>query len=158
MFELMNLLFLILSCVVAYFIGSISPSIIISRAKGIDIKQNGSGNAGTTNSIRVLGKKFGAIIFLLDFVKGFLVVFIVGVLFGSLTSYFAGIFVILGHVFSIFHHFKAGKGVATGIGVLFAVYWLFGLICLVIGIVLIVISRRVSIGSLIGSIAIPVVA
>lgn len=118
---LLELIFLIISCIVAYFVGSISPSIAISKAKGVDITTKGSGNAGSTNTLRVLGPKVGLSVFLLDFIKGFVVVFVAHLLFGDLTSYFAGIFVILGHIFSIYHHFKAGKGVATGIGVLFAV-------------------------------------
>lgn len=110
-------------CVViaAYLIGSLSPSILIAKLKGIEITKEGSGNAGATNSLRVLGKKLGICVFLLDFIKGFVVVLLAGIFFGEFASYCASIAVVLGHIFSLYHKFRAGKGVSTSIGSIFAI-------------------------------------
>lgn len=110
-------------CVViaAYLIGSLSPSILIAKLKGVEITKEGSGNAGATNSLRVLGKKLGFCVFLLDFLKGFVVVLLAGLFFGEFASYCASIAVVVGHIFSIYHKFRAGKGVSTSVGTIFAI-------------------------------------
>ena len=119
--ELIKVIIYISCFVVAFLIGGISPAILISRAKGIDITKTGSGNAGATNTFRVLGKKLGITVFLLDVLKGFAVTFLIGLVLGENASYFAALGVVLGHVFSVYNKFKGGKGVASAIGVVFAV-------------------------------------
>lgn len=107
--------------VLAYLIGSISPAIKIAKFNGKNIMKEGSGNAGATNAARVLGTKMGLCVFVLDFLKGFFVTLAVYFFFGSFASYVASVAVVVGHVFSVFYKFKAGKGVAPSIGVAFAV-------------------------------------
>src|SRR3989338_2661219 len=108
--------------VTSFFCGSIPFALIASKMKGVDIRLHGSGNVGATNAWRVLGKKIGVIVFLADFLKGFLPVFIfdnTAVAHSSkLLILMIGASAILGHVFSPFLGFKGGKGVATGAGVL----------------------------------------
>lgn len=154
-----NIFFVILYAVLAilaYLLGSISPAIIISRAKGKDIMKEGSCNAGATNAIRVLGPKLGICVFVLDVLKGFVPTFLVCQFFDPLMGYFVGVFIVIGHVFSIFHKFKAGKGVAPTIGVVFAASWQVAIICFVLGIILVLITKRVSIGSIVAAISLPV--
>lgn len=153
----------------AYLIGSINPSIILSKTlAGSDIRTSGSGNAGATNMLRTYGKKMAIATLLLDVLKGVIAVLIarlVDELFlchisttdelsthivGSLP-YIAGFFVALGHNFPVFFGFRGGKGVATGLGVLLSLNWQVGLICLVIAVSIMAISRYVSLGSVIGA-------
>ncbi len=94
----------------------------------------------------------------MDFIKGFLTTFLVGVFLGSFASYIAAVAVVIGHVFSVYHKFKAGKGVAPSIGVVFAVDWRLGLICLVFGLIMVLITRKVSVGSICSAIMLPIVA
>lgn len=106
----------------AYLLGSIPFAFIISRAvKGIDIRQHGSGNSGATNVFRVVGKKWGILVFLLDACKGYLAVTLPILFIGPRVSpslfVLFGILAILGHTFSFWLKFKGGKGVATSLGV-----------------------------------------
>ena len=116
------MLYLILSAVFSYLLGSISPSIIISKMLfGEDIRKTGSGNAGASNTVRVFGKKAGLLVFLLDFAKGFIAVIFARILvvcFGGdyICIPVAGFFAQLGHIFPIFFGFRGGKGVATAVG------------------------------------------
>ena len=110
-----------LCAIFAYLIGSLSPAILISKIKGKNIMKEGSGNAGATNAVRVLGIKLGLCVFALDFIKGFFVTFVISLIFGNIASYICAVAVIIGHIYSVFHKFKAGKGVAPSIGVIFAV-------------------------------------
>lgn len=155
---MMNILICICVCIAAYLVGSLSPSFLIAKLKGIEITKEGSGNAGATNSFRVLGKKLGACVFLLDFLKGFAVVFISALIFGEIISYCAFIAVVVGHVFSVYHKFCAGKGVSTSIGSIFAINWILGIIVFVFGILLVIATRRVSIGSLSAALVLPIAA
>ncbi|MGM9643600.1 MAG: glycerol-3-phosphate acyltransferase, partial [Eubacteriales bacterium] len=109
----------ILCIILPYLIGSINPAIIFSKkVYHDDIRTHGSGNAGTTNTLRTYGKKMAALILLLDFLKA-----VIAVVLGSLIlsrevgGAIAGIFVILGHTFPIYYKFKGGKGVASLAGV-----------------------------------------
>ena len=109
--------------IISYLIGSIPSAYIAGRvSKNIDIRKFGSGNVGATNAFRVLGKFWGIIVFICDFLKGFFCVGILPHIFKiSLEPKFItvlGISVILGHIYTIFLNFKGGKGVATGFGVL----------------------------------------
>jgi glycerol-3-phosphate acyltransferase PlsY len=159
--------------VAAYFVGNINPAILIGRARGIDVRDSGSGNAGTTNALRSMGKKVGAAVFLIDAVKGFLPVFFASwyFLFGSPTYWsllvdaegdmvfpfeaalimplFVGIAVVLGHMWPVCFGFRGGKGVATTFGVILAVNWGLALIGIAIVIVCVLIWRMVSLGTII---------
>lgn len=154
----------IIVAIIAYIIGSINFSVIISKkVAGFDVRDKGSGNAGTTNMLRSVGKKAAAITLLCDILKGVvavLIAFIVGKILKNvdeaLLVQIAGILVVLGHTFPIFFGFKGGKGIATSIGVIIFINWQIGLICLVFGLVLIAISKMVSVGSMGAAILYPV--
>lgn len=110
----------ILVLIAAYFLGAIPSAYIIGKyCCGINIMEHGSGNVGTTNTFRVLGAKYGTIVFLMDLGKGFIAAMIGGLIGGEILSVTAGLIAIVAHTFSIFLHFKGGKGVATGAGVVF---------------------------------------
>lgn len=154
---------------IAYLIGSINFSILISKKKaGFDIRDKGSGNAGTTNMLRTLGAGAAVITLILDILKGvvsvWLAVFMNFILTKSGVSdvsaailvQVAGIFVILGHTFPIYYGFKGGKGVATSLGILLVTNWHIGLICLVFALVLIATTRMVSVGALGAALLFPV--
>ena len=152
--------------IVAYLIGSISFSVIFTKKfAGFDVREKGSGNAGTTNVLRTAGKGLAALTLLCDLLKGVAAV-LVALLVGEMIKadeqvrailvQLSGIFVIVGHTFPIFFKFKGGKGVATALGVILMVNWEVGLICLVYALILIVLSRMVSIGSIATAILYPI--
>ncbi len=154
----------VIVAVIAYLIGSINFSIIISKKMaGFDIREKGSGNAGTTNMLRAIGKKAAVITLICDILKG-VVAILIAVLAGKIVKnldnallvQLAGIFVIIGHAFPIFFKFKGGKGIATSLGVLLMTNWQIGLICLVFALVLIALTRMVSVGSIAAGILFPV--
>ena len=123
---------LVIAFLIAYFIGNISPSTIMARAKGIDIKKEGSGNAGTTNALRVMGKKAGAITLVVDIIKGVAAVLIGLALAGQMGAYGCALPVMLGHIWPILLRFKGGKGIATSFGALLAINPLLALLELLI--------------------------
>ena len=149
---------------IAYFLGSISFSVIFSKKMaGFDVRQKGSGNAGTTNVLRSVGKKAAAITLICDILKGvvaILIAYLVGKIVkdlnNSLLVQIAGIAVIIGHTFPIFFGFKGGKGIATSLGVLLVTNWNIGLICLIFALVLMILTRIVSLGSIAAAILFPV--
>lgn len=156
--------------ILSYLIGSIPTSIIISKAvKGIDIRQHGSGNAGGTNVMRVLGWKYGILVILLDAMKGVLAVVVVARLhYGSmpfenatpfddftLVQIFAGIAAVIGHIWTVFAGFRGGKGIATALGMLLMLVTVDMLIAVGVFIVVVTVSRYVSLGSILGAIAVP---
>ena len=154
----------IIIAIIAYLIGSINFSVIISKKMaGFDVREKGSGNAGTTNMLRSVGKKGAAITLICDILKGVVAILIamfIGWAFKvenqSLLVQIAGIAVVIGHTFPIFFGFKGGKGVATSLGILIMTNWQIGLICLVFGIVLIALTRMVSLGSCTAAVLFPV--
>jgi acyl phosphate:glycerol-3-phosphate acyltransferase len=137
----------------AYLMGSIPTAVWYGRyVHGIDIKQHGSGNAGATNSLRVLGKKAGVIVLLIDVLKGFLVVYLFESIYqDSFMAFLVGIFAILGHIFPVFSNFKGGKGIATSLGVILAVFPLGAAVCIVVFILTVWLSKYVSLASLLAS-------
>jgi glycerol-3-phosphate acyltransferase PlsY len=146
---------------IAYLIGSINFSVIFSRKiAGFDLREKGSKNAGTTNMLRTVGKKGAAIVLICDILKGVVAVAIAKLISGSVNSaiacQIAGFCVVLGHTFPIFFEFKGGKGVATSIGILLVLNWQIGLICLLYGIIMIILTRMVSLGSITAAILFPV--
>lgn len=130
---------------------------------GFDIREKGSGNAGSTNVLRSVGKKAALITLICDILKGVVAV-LIAVIIGKLTKtidrvfliQIAGILVVLGHTFPIFFEFKGGKGVATSLGVILTINWQIGLICLVFALVIMIISKIVSLGSIGAAILFPV--
>lgn len=146
----------ILVILIAYLIGCFSPSYFLGKfLKKVDIRQHGSGNAGSTNALRVFGKKIGILTFMLDIAKGIIAVLIGRRLMGFNGELLAAIFVVLGHNWPIFLGFKGGKGIATSLGILFVLHWQTGLVCLMVGIIIIVFTKYVSLGSISASVVAP---
>ncbi|MCI8444668.1 MAG: glycerol-3-phosphate 1-O-acyltransferase PlsY [Clostridia bacterium] len=154
----------IIMAVIAYLIGSVNFSVIFSKKlAGFDVREKGSGNAGATNMLRSVGKKAAAITLICDILKGVIsigIAMIVGNIIKDSNSelfvQIAGIAVIIGHTFPIFFGFKGGKGVATSLGVLLMSNWQIGLICLVFALVLMILTRMVSLGSCAAAVLFPV--
>ena len=146
---------IIVPVVIAYFLGNISPSIILGKMAGVDIKKEGSGNAGTTNALRVLGKKAALITLVIDIGKGVLAVAAGNLIGGAETGYLCAIAVFCGHIWPCFYSFKGGKGVATAFGAILAVNWMLGLSALAVVAVGLALTQRMSVGSLLGAIIFP---
>ena len=154
----------IIMAVIAYLIGSVNFSVILSKKMaGFDIRKKGSGNAGTTNMLRSVGKKAAAITLICDILKG-VVSIIIAIILGNIVQesnkelllQIAGVAVVIGHTFPIFFGFKGGKGVATSLGVLLMSNWQIGLICMVFALVLMLLTRMVSVGSCAAAVLFPV--
>lgn len=150
--------------IIAYLIGSISFSVIISKKMaGFDVREKGSKNAGSTNVLRTVGKKAAVITLLCDVLKGVvavLIAYIVGKFIDNVDRAIlvqvAALCVVIGHTFPIFFKFKGGKGVATSLGIVLLLNWQIGLICLVFALVLMILTRMVSLGSISAAILFPV--
>ena len=161
-----NIILTILMLIIAYFIGAIPNGLIIGKKfKGIDIRDYGSGNIGTTNSIRILGKKLGYFVFFLDVLKGMFVIFIVrfileplNVMDSKVPYIVYGVFSILGHAFSIFLKFKGGKSVATSLGVVLILTPVPALSCLVVFVIVLVLTGYVCLCSTFAAITVVVVS
>jgi glycerol-3-phosphate acyltransferase PlsY len=156
---------LILSLVLAYVAGSVPSAIWAGKLfHGIDIREHGSGNAGATNTIRVLGWKTGIPVLILDLAKGWLAsslpLFLHAAESGSeqmmILQIACGMIAIAGHVFPAFAGFRGGKGVATTFGVLLALQPWLTLTCAGIFLVVLLITGYVSLGSIIAAIAVPI--
>lgn len=146
----------VLAILAAYLIGNISPAIILGKIRGVDIKKEGSGNAGTTNVLRVLGKKAALITLVVDVLKGFLAVRL-GMLCGYEIGSLCALAVFCGHIWPCLYRFKGGKGVATAFGALLSINWILGLTALTIVAIGLFASKRMSVGSLMGAITFPLV-
>ncbi len=146
----------------AFICGSLPTAFIVGkRLKNIDIRQHGSGNVGATNAFRVLGKGPGSFVFAIDFLKGFIPVFIFSQSSHNTASYMPlaiGVFAILGHIFTPFLNFKGGKGVATGSGVLAASHPLLFIMAFAAWIVCFLVTKIVSISSVLAVIVLSVSA
>ena len=149
----------------AYLLGSIPSGYIAGRIGGIDVRKVGSGNVGATNVTRVLGKRFGYPVFVVDFGKGLAAV-AVGMMvaknaqstpkFVDLCGALAAIFSVIGHSYPIWLGFKGGKGVATTLGSLFGLHWISAAVVCVVWIVAFQLTRYVSLASIAAAIALPV--
>lgn len=154
----------IITAIVAYLVGSVNFSVIFSKKfAGFDVREKGSGNAGSTNMLRSVGKGAAALTLLCDILKGVVAILIaiaIGSIFNvsdkALLVQIAGVAVVIGHTFPIFFGFKGGKGVATSLGILLMTNWQIGLICLVFALVLIILTQMVSLGSCAAAILFPV--
>lgn len=153
----------IVLAVIAYLIGSIPTSVWIGRRfYHVDVREHGSGNSGATNSLRVLGKKAGIIVLIIDILKGWLAVGIV-----CFSSYPSGssqrihlevalaMLALLGHIFPIYAGFKGGKGVATGMGVIIAFSPVVALFCLLVFALVFLLFHYVSVASMIAALSFP---
>ncbi len=150
----------VLLCIVLpYLIGSINPAIIFSRKiYHDDIREHGSGNAGTTNTLRTYGKKMAVLILSLDFLKAVVAVIIGSVIISrEIGGAIAGIFVILGHTFPIYYKFKGGKGVASLAGVILILSPISFAILLPLFVVIVLMTRFVSLGSIMCSLLFPII-
>lgn len=154
----------VLAAIIAYCIGSISFSVIFTKKfAGFDVREKGSGNAGSTNVLRTAGKKIALITLLCDILKG-VVAIALAILIGKIAKdlnsailvQIAALAVVIGHTFPVFFGFKGGKGVATSLGIILLVNWRIGLICLVFALTLMILSRMVSLGSIMTAILFPI--
>lgn len=154
----------IIIAIIAYAIGSINFSVIFSKKfAGFDVREKGSGNAGTTNMLRSVGKKAAAITLVCDILKGIVAILIAYILHrivekadGALLIQIAALAVVIGHTFPVFFGFKGGKGVATSLGILLLINWKIGLICLIFALIIMAATRMVSAGSVTAAILYPV--
>ena len=154
----------IIMAIIAYCIGSVNFSVIFSKKfAGFDVREKGSGNAGSTNMLRSVGKGAAALTLICDILKGVVAIsiaIILGNMFKDtnkeLLVQIAGIAVVIGHTFPIFFGFKGGKGVATSLGILLMSNWQIGLICLVFALILMILTRMVSLGSCAAAVLFPV--
>jgi glycerol-3-phosphate acyltransferase PlsY len=164
-------MFLLLTIIIlSYLVGSIPTSLLVTKAvKGIDIREHGSGNAGGTNVMRVLGWKHGLFVILLDALKGVLAVIVIarlhygGLQFQNISPFddftlvqiIAGVAAVIGHIWTVFAGFRGGKGIATALGMLLMIVTLDMLVAVGIFILVVSISRYVSLGSILGALSIP---
>jgi glycerol-3-phosphate acyltransferase PlsY len=175
----MILLFILSACV-GYFLGSIPFGLFVGKAKGVDIRQHGSGNIGATNVSRTLGKKWGILVFLLDMLKGLAAVLLVKLIYSSFfggatgdearayseelvavgvpvyLGIVAAVFCILGHNFPVWLGFKGGKGVATSAGVLLGLMPIAGVVSFLVWLLFFYTTRYVSVASIIAAVSIPI--
>ena len=161
----MNIFLFLITLIVSYLLGSVATAVWIGRLlHNIDVREHGSGNAGATNVIRVLGWKTGVPVLIIDVIKGWLAAMLPVFLKLSennaalLTSLqiFAGLAAIIGHIFPVFAGFRGGKGVATIFGTLLAVHPLLTLSCIGVFISVLLITGYVSVSSMSAGLAFPI--
>ncbi len=150
----------LLLIVAAYVVGSIPTGLIFGKLIWKkDLRRFGSKNIGATNAWRVIGKKAGLLIFVLDFLKGQIGVLIGCCLFATPGAMVVGgLFAMLGHIFPLFLGFKGGKGVATGLGVISTLMPKVTAIVVIVWLVLVLITRYVSVGSIVAALLTPILA
>jgi glycerol-3-phosphate acyltransferase PlsY len=160
----MNLIYLVLTLILSYLLGSIATAVWTGKIfHGIDVREHGSGNAGATNVIRVLGWKTGIPVLLIDVLKGWVAAMLpvcfnlAGEGTALLTNYqiLAGLAVVTGHIFPVFAGFRGGKGVATIFGVLLAVHPMVTISCLGVFLCVMLITGYVSLSSMSAGVAFP---
>ena len=161
----MNLVNLLLTLILSYLLGSIATAVWTGKVfHGIDVREHGSGNAGATNVIRVLGWKTGIPVLLIDVLKGWVAAMLpvffnlAGEGTALLTNYqiLAGVAVVIGHIFPVFAGFRGGKGVATIFGVLLAIHPLLTISCLGVFLCVMLITGYVSLSSMSAGVAFPI--
>lgn len=146
----------------AYIIGSFPTGIVLGKIlKGIDIREHGSGSSGATNVSRILGWKIGILVLLLDALKGAISVMLPVIFLGNfnnlvLLKVLAGLLSVVGHIWTIFAKFKGGKGIATSLGFLLALLPIDTLMVFLLFLIIVSITRYVSLGSISAAIALPI--
>ncbi len=166
----MNILYIILASLLAYLIGAIPTAVWIGKYFfGKDVRDFGSGNAGATNTFRVLGKNAGICVMLIDISKGFLATYLATLMVSegivSLNDLMLskdifyklifGTLAVIGHIFPVYVGFRGGKGVATLLGMMLAINAMITLLCVGIFLVVLLLSKYVSLGSLLATLAFP---
>ena len=148
---------------IGYLLGGVQSAILVSRFKGIDIRNQGSGNAGTTNTLRVLGKKAGALVLIIDILKAVVAIWLSKLIFNGshhdaniLIALYSGIGAILGHSYPLFFNFKGGKGIATTAGTLIGIDLRLFLVGAAVFLICFGITKIVSISSLLMTASIPI--
>lgn len=141
---------LVVIAVLSYLIGSFSSAYVVGKLfMKIDIRKHGSGNAGATNAVRIMGKKLGVLTFLMDFTKGIIAVIIGIYLNNEFGGYISAFFAVIGHNWPIFLNFRGGKGIATTIAAMAVLSFPTTLLSVIIGILTAVVTRYVSLGSIV---------
>ena len=161
------MIYIILGAIGAYLIGSFPTAVWYGKLFfGLDVREHGSGNAGATNTFRVLGKKPGIVVMLVDVLKGWAATQSVVILFNNglieqdhiiIFKLVFGILAVVGHIFPIYAQFKGGKGIATGLGMILSINIETALICMLVFFIVFLLSRYVSLGSMIAALAFPVI-
>ena len=148
---------MILTVVIGYLLGSVSSGVIISRCFGkTDIRTQGSGNAGTTNMLRILGRRLALFTFIGDMLKGIIAVFIGKALVGGDLGGVLGVLrAVLGHYYPLYFGFKGGKGIATSFGSLLFVFPLEALLAFAVFLILVAATHYVSLGSVVAAFTLP---
>lgn len=148
----------VLVVVIGYLLGNIATSYFLGKIfENKDIRNYGSGNAGATNALRVFGVKIAATTFICDALKGVLAVLIGRWILGDNGELIAGLFVIIGHNWPIFLKFKGGKGIASTIGVMLTVNYIVALITILIGLIIVIKTKYVSLGSVTAMALLPII-
>lgn len=152
--------------ITAYLLGSIPSAVWIGRLlHDVDVREHGSGNAGATNTFRVLGKKAGIIVMAMDILKGLaaasLILFLGDQVEKDSFTYINlqllfGFLAVIGHLFPVFAQFRGGKGIATLFGMILAIHYPSGLLCLGLFLIVLYITRYVSLGSILAAISFPI--
>jgi len=158
-------IYIALGLLLAYLIGSIPTAVCYSKLlHGFDVRQHGSGNAGATNTFRTLGAKAGIIVMIIDVLKGYLATQSAELLVGFgwaipekmiIFKLLYGIAAVVGHVFPVYAKFKGGKGVATLLGMVFSIHAPAAFVCILVFVIVFMLSKYVSLGSLIAAISFP---
>lgn len=151
----------------AYLIGSLPSSVWVGRAyHGVDVRDHGSGNAGATNTFRVLGTEIGIVVLFLDIVKGITATSLIHFL-GSVSldseqfvnlKLLFGLLAVVGHIFPVYENFKGGKGIATLFGMLIAIHWVIALACLALFLIVLFSTKYVSLSSILASVSFPILS
>lgn len=150
----------IIFVIIAYLIGNFNFAyIVVKFVKNEDVRNYGSGNAGTTNVLRTMGKNYALPVFVLDALKGAIVI-LVGRFIGlsEIFLVLGGIAVVAGHNWPLFLQFRGGKGTATSIGVFLTLDWQVAVIAIIIGIIVLIIWKMVSLTSMVGLTVLPIIA
>jgi len=146
--------------VLAYLIGALPSSVWIGmKFYDTDVREHGSGNAGATNTFRVLGKRAGIIVLILDILKAWIAVSLLSVLAGNESIEFQltlGLVAVLGHIFPIYIGFRGGKGIASLLGVIISIHPMAALISIGVFLLTLIISRFISLSSMFAACAFPV--
>ncbi|MBP6387127.1 MAG: glycerol-3-phosphate 1-O-acyltransferase PlsY [Pseudarcicella sp.] len=156
---------IVVGVIIAYLLGSIPTAVWYSEAYfGIDVRQHGSGNSGATNTFRVLGKRAGIIVLIIDAIKGWMAASLALMLYythlidhadSQTLKLIFGIMAVIGHILPIFSNFEGGKGVATLLGMVISVNALAALVCMAVFLVVFLITNYVSLSSILGSFTYP---
>jgi len=160
-----DIVYIILGAIGAYFVGSIPTAVWYGRMNhGIDIRDYGSGNSGATNTFRVLGKKAGTIVMLIDILKGWTATSFAFILLHfnfiekdnlEVFQLIYGLSAVAGHIFPIYERFKGGKGIATLLGMVFSIQIEAAFVCMAVFFIVLLLSKYVSLGSMISTLSFP---